>query len=374
MEMRLLLAFLLMGAVMFLTPYFFKSQPAARRRRTRQTAPPKTDARPPPAAEALRRPRRRRPSEAAGRPRPAAAPRRRRTSCFTIETDLYRVAFSNRARRCVAGCSRSIRATTASRWTWSIPPPAWISPSPCTSQGQARRQRQLDLVRRPSEPDGLGVTYEFSDGHVSVRKVSASRRTATCRMVSTEVTLDGKPLPHMMSGAAASAISPWPTRRPTSGPCASTSPTEQADRGQPPKAAAKRPGHQQPATSPSPASPITYFAAVFLPEGNAAMRDDHLRATPSPPPSNRSRCRSAAWRWAAAHANRFEALRRARRISICCSAVNPKLEQVVDFGWFAFLAKPLFLIVQLGQRSRRAQLRLGHRAGHDRSSTSCCSR
>ncbi len=25
--------------------------------------------------------------------------------------------------------------------------------------------------------------------------------------------------------------------------------------------------------------------------------------------------------------------------------INPKLEQVVDFGWLAFLAKPLFLIV-----------------------------
>ena len=54
--------------------------------------------------------------------------------------------------------------------------------------------------------------------------------------------------------------------------------------------------------------------------------------------------------------------------------VNPKLEQVVDFGWFAFLAKPLFLIVQLGQRHVRPQLRLGHRAGHRRHQLRCCSR
>ena len=31
MEVRLLLAFLLMGAVMFLTPYFYKSSPAAKK-------------------------------------------------------------------------------------------------------------------------------------------------------------------------------------------------------------------------------------------------------------------------------------------------------------------------------------------------------
>ena len=35
----------------------------------------------------------------------------------------------------------------------------------------------------------------------------------------------------------------------------------------------------------------------------------------------------------------------APRTSTCCERVNPKLEQVVDFGWMAFLAKPLFLIV-----------------------------
>src|ERR1017187_748447 len=44
MEVRLLIAFLLMGAVMFLTPYFFKSQvpPAANKAAAGQTAPQST--------------------------------------------------------------------------------------------------------------------------------------------------------------------------------------------------------------------------------------------------------------------------------------------------------------------------------------------
>ena len=42
MEMRLLLAFLLMGAVMFVTPYFFKSLAP-------ETTPPATGRGPPPA-------------------------------------------------------------------------------------------------------------------------------------------------------------------------------------------------------------------------------------------------------------------------------------------------------------------------------------
>ena len=32
-----------------------------------------------------------------------------------------------------------------------------------------------------------------------------------------------------------------------------------------------------------------------------------------------------------------------RRTLICSGAIDPKLEQVVDFGWFSFIAKPLFL-------------------------------
>src|SRR5450631_2316266 len=68
MEVRLLIAFLLMGVVMFVTPYFFKSQtpPATKKDLAGQTAPsstpvapdkgavkPASDTTPPAAAEAV---------------------------------------------------------------------------------------------------------------------------------------------------------------------------------------------------------------------------------------------------------------------------------------------------------------------------------
>ena len=43
-------------------------------------------------------------------------------------------------------------------------------------------------------------------------------------------------------------------------------------------------------------------------------------------------------------ANRFEVFVGPKDIDLL-KRINPKLEQVVDFGWMAFLAKPLFLIV-----------------------------
>ena len=46
--------------------------------------------------------------------------------------------------------------------------------------------------------------------------------------------------------------------------------------------------------------------------------------------------------------------------------IDPKLEQLVDFGWMSVLAKPLFLIVNWANDNDRAQLRLVHHPGHHR--------
>ena len=98
MEKRLLLAFILMGAVLFLTPYFYK--PHAPPPQTRQTArQSESAANQAPAAKPA--------SEAP--PAPAAKPRPKtpavknpgtiaaqREQDITLETDLYKIVFSNR--------------------------------------------------------------------------------------------------------------------------------------------------------------------------------------------------------------------------------------------------------------------------------------
>ena len=94
MEVRLLLAFLLMGAVMFLTPYLFKTQPPAPVKKAEQTTTaPAPVAKPPETA-----------------PAPSSAPETVKASAaapvtpkitgpplppFVIDTDLFRVTFSN---------------------------------------------------------------------------------------------------------------------------------------------------------------------------------------------------------------------------------------------------------------------------------------
>ena len=56
-------------------------------------------------------------------------------------------------------------------------------------------------------PDGMGVTYEFSDGHTAVRKTFRFQKNSYLSQVTAEVTVDGKPVAAACSsGAADSAI------------------------------------------------------------------------------------------------------------------------------------------------------------------------
>jgi YidC/Oxa1 family membrane protein insertase len=87
----------------------------------------------------------------------------------------------------------------------------------------------------------------------------------------------------------------------------------------------------------------TFFAAVFLPEGSTAMQEvtfsDTARTTfeEKPAPFAGAAVSDGA-------TNRFALFIGPKDVDLL-KRVNPKLEQVVDFGWLSFLAKPLFLIV-----------------------------
>src|SRR5579871_1787563 len=89
MEVRLLLAFLLMGVVVYLTPYFVKTPPAAS---NKKSAPVQTStSQPAPAATSA-------PSEpAAATPlvTPLPGTGQQPVPNLVIDTDLFRVAFSN---------------------------------------------------------------------------------------------------------------------------------------------------------------------------------------------------------------------------------------------------------------------------------------
>jgi YidC/Oxa1 family membrane protein insertase len=352
MEVRLLIAFLLMGAVMFLTPYFFKSQtpPAVKKDAAGQAAsqspsgvPTASDGKPtaeataPPtsAAEA---------AEAAAdtAPLPVGATAQKAEPAFVIETDLYRVAFSNQG-----GTVRSwqlkktkgndletldlVNTKAGVDYPFSLHFP---NQKPPVNVDWTWYQQIVD-------PDGLGVTYWYSNGHTSVRKVFRFQKASYLSMVSTEVTLDGKPLPHMIQWRGGfgdlTIKNASGNQRTLYFDVAANKLVEAA-----PKSAAKGPlatgGNHSFAGIAD-----TYFAAVFLAEGNSGMQEvtfeDTVKTSLEPVPVPLSGVAIGD-----GPANRFEVFVGPKDIDLL-KRINPKLEQVVDFGWISILAKPLFLIV-----------------------------
>jgi YidC/Oxa1 family membrane protein insertase len=352
MEVRLLIAFLLMGFVMFLTPYFFKSQvpPAANKAAAGQTASQSTPGAPStpgaqPAAEPTASP------AAAAAPAeeeavaavpPVGATAQKAEPTLLIETDLYRIAFSNQG------------ATVRS---WQL------------KKAKGNDHKTLDLVnstagvdfpfslhfpeqkplarvnwtwyQQTADPDGLGVTYEFSDGHVHVRKVFRFQKASYLSSVSTEVTLDGKPLPHMIQWRGGfgdlTIDNAASDQRTLYFDVAANKLVEQS-----PKSASKGPlsagGNYSFAGIAD-----KYFAAVFLSEGNGVMQtvtfEDTAKTIKEEKPVPLSGVAIGD-----GTANRFDVFVGPKDIGLL-KKINPKLESVVDFGWMAFLAKPLFLIV-----------------------------
>src|ERR1039457_3122344 len=348
MEVRLLIPFLLMGVVMFVTPYFFKSQtpPPLKKDAAGQTAsqstpgaPPASGVQPTPEAPPPAPPAE---AAAAAKPLPVGATPQKAEPAFVIETNLYKIAFSNQG-----GTVRS----------WQL------------KKTKGNDNKTLDLVntasgmdfpyslhfpdqkplvdvnwtwyKQTAEPDGLGVTYEFSDGHVSVRKVFRFEKDKYISKVSTEVKLDAKPLPHMVQWRGGfgdlTIANPAGSQRTLHFDLALNKLVEQA-----PKSASKGPLSASGNFSFAGIADV-YFAAVFLAEGNSGMQQVTFGDTVRTPHEQTPMALSGV-AVGDGPVNRFEVFVGPKDIDLL-KKINPKLESVVDFGWMAFLAKPLFLIV-----------------------------
>ena len=376
MEMRLLLAFLLMGAVMFLTPYIFPTPAKPPAKKDAATAVADTSPRPPPgrsqaAAGAVRRQLRTPP------PRPPCPPtplrRRPNRPSSSIPTSIASPS-ATRARPCAAGSSRSTKATTTSRWNWSTPRSGLDFPFSLYFPGQKPAANvNWAWYKQTGDPDGLGVTYEFSDGHV----VGAQGLP----LPEEQLPLEGLDRSHARRQA-----------RPPPDPVARRLRRSDRDHGrrQPAHPVLRRGAEQARRAEPPrqpPRGPITangnfrfagiadtYFAAVFLPEGAASTQQVTFEDTVTTPPTpKRSPSPLSGVAVGDGPSNRFELFVGPKDLDLL-ARINPKLEQVVDFGWMSDPRQAALPDRQLRQRHRGPQLRLVHRAGHRSSSTSSSSR
>jgi YidC/Oxa1 family membrane protein insertase len=338
MEKRLLLAFVLMGAVLFTTPYFFKSNappPQVKKSTTSTqtagspaaspvaTANPKTTATNP-AANAV-----------ASSAQPISA---QKEELFTVDTDLYRITFSNQG--------AVVRSWLLKKYFTNGKPLELVntastveSPFALYFKGNAPVDVNKVLYAPRPDANNLGITYEYSDGRVEVRKKFQFARNSYQSQVTTEVTQEGKPVPHSMAwrgGFGDVAIA---------NPSANTwSLRFDATDGKLIKDAAKA-AKDGPATVSGNFSfaglDDPYFTASFLPEANAHFEvttfSDSVPTTleSKPEPFVGSGVGGSG-------VNKFDLFVGPKDSDVLRQA-NPKLESLIDYGWFSFLARPLFL-------------------------------
>jgi YidC/Oxa1 family membrane protein insertase len=343
MEVRLLLAFLLMGAVMFVFQYLSPTAPPPKppQKQTATATEPATPAAPPPAAAAPTPPPTAEP--AATGPPTSAATVAHVEPPLVIETDLYKIALSNQG--------GTVRSWQLKKWPNNENKPLelvntasgldypfslhFTAAQPATRVNWAWYQQTVD-------PDGLGVTYDFSDGHVRVHKILRFQKNSYLSTVSSEVTLDGKPLPHMIQwrGGFGDLTVPAPSanQRTLYFDVPNNKLNEQTV-----KDAAKAPLVNEGQFSFGGLAD-NYFAAVFLAEGIGSVKQISFADT-VPTVLNQKPDMYSGMAISDGEANRFDVFVGPKDIDLLRS-VNPKLEQVVDFGWLSVLAKPLFLIVK----------------------------
>src|SRR5271157_676302 len=201
MELRLLLAFILMGAVMFVTPYFFKPAPPPRVNPTAQTAAPPAGAPADNQATAAVQPASARTPAAEAAP-PAPVPgaiSEPLLPLLAIENDLFRVEFSNQGANVRSWLLKKYRgndnkqlelANTSTKT--DFPFSLYFPSQKPTSDLNAANYKQT------ADPDGLGVTFEFSDGHTTARKTFRFQKNSYLSQITAEVSVDGRPIPNML--------------------------------------------------------------------------------------------------------------------------------------------------------------------------------
>ncbi len=333
MEIRLLLAFLLMGVVLFLTPYFYKPP-----------APPQPVA-PAPAAEPAKPPEAAAVKPEAEPPPPAASPiAAEQEEEILIDNGVSQVTFSNRG--------AVVRSWILSRYRDAHGNPLQL----VHPEAVERAGYPMSLVFRdappPADPntvlyavrrseDGLGVEFEFSDGVTYFSKSFRFERDSYLVAVSSAALQGRTPLPHWLAWRGGFGD-------PTAWSRATSQHTVHFDLAQ-----NKLITHDAKSAREGPVTQSgnysfagiqdAYFAAVALPRHGSSFE---LRTYSDPVivegGKEEPRVGMAV---GGAGRNEFPLFVGPKDLDQL-RQIDRRLQTLVDFGWFSFLAKPLFLALK----------------------------
>jgi YidC/Oxa1 family membrane protein insertase len=334
MEKRLLVAFLLMGAILFLTPYFYRTfvpQTPARPVtpvKTSQPAPVK----PPEPAEVKA------PSAAV----PAAAVSAQKEELAIIETDVYRVTFSNRGATVRSWQLKKYKDNTGKplELVSATGAAGTAYPFSLVFEKQAPADLNQALYSMRVSPGRDSIEFEYSDGAVSSRKSFRFQKSSYRSQFLSEVTEKGRRVAHLVSwrgGFGDSSVANASGSQRTVYYDAAAGDLVINDAGAAEDGPVTATGHFSFAGLED-----LYFAAVFLPGNGAPLQIRTTSDKVAVAPDNKEEMRVGVAVGGEA-GNQYGLFVGPKDLDLL-ESIDPRLGQLVDFGkWFGFLARPLFL-------------------------------
>jgi len=261
-----------------------------------------------------------------------------------VDTDLYHVVFSNRG--------ATVKSWTLKKFKDSAEMPLEL----VNRKGAEKFGRPFSFAYRDKQPsadlnkalwvahpasDGLTINFEYSDGRTHATKTFALERDGYMVQYSDEVTLNGAPLPHLVEwrgGFGDMAVQAAAGQQATI-----YYDTENNKLKRRPAKDGKNGPSNADGSFSFAGIDDQYFAAAFLPPANTRLETTTYDDIVGSPVNNAEDSYPGVALGGAAR-NQFGIYIGPKTLSLL-HQVNPKLDGIVDWGWFGIVAKPLFMVL-----------------------------
>jgi YidC/Oxa1 family membrane protein insertase len=346
METRLLIFFVLMGLVLLGTQYFYKApvanKPAA-------VNPAATDAdRPAPISPDAATPSKATAQAATAAAPPADMPGRveaGKEENFTVETNLYRVTFSNRGAVVRSWILKAYKDHAGKALDLINPRSLDKVPAPFSLVMKTQPSSDPNTALfKVNAPDPLTLKFEFSDGRTVTKKSFQFVDNSYLVAVSTEVSQDGILVAHSFA---------W--RGGFGDQTVSTAATDE-------QVAYYDSKRQTKAAKDAKNGPVSFsgqysfegmedkfFAGVFLPSNHSSSNEVTVFSDTVPNAAGADEQRAGAA--VGGEGVNIGALFVGPKDYDLLAKVDPRLEQLIDWGWTKILAEPLFLAIQWTEKN-----------------------
>jgi len=343
MEVRLLIAFVLMGLVLLVSQYFIKPTPApATKSGTATSAQP---AAPAPSGEKAEATTPTIPSIAKQKAAEVATEVRAGSEeLVTIDTDVYHVVFSNRGGTVRNWVLKNYKDHAGKPLDLVYQPSLNRVPAPFSMafKGQAP-PTDLNTALYQTSRSGLDVAFEFSDGRVLSRKSFHFEPKSYLVGVTSDVTQNGTALPHLLTWRG--GFGDPTVRNPPS--------VQHAIYYDLPNTKLKSLSFGDAKNGPVSTSgqfsfagiEDSYFTAVFVPGDKPSPVEISQTTYADAVPDAEGKDEKRVGVGVGGEGLNTLSLFVGPKDTDLLKQVNPKLEQVVDWGWFGVIAKPLFIVI-----------------------------